>query len=76
MLQEALDSARALTEASFGAIILLDESGQIEDLLSSGLDAEEAGLMWDMPDAMRFFNYLGGMGAPLQVPDLLGHIRG
>ncbi len=75
VLQEALDSARALTEASYGAIILLDESGQIEDFLSSGLDAEEAGLMWDMPDAMRFFDYLGGMDAPLRVPDLLGHIR-
>ena len=75
MLQEALDSARVLTEASYGAIILLDESGQIEDFLSSGLSPEEAGLMWDMPDAMRFFDYLGGMDAPLRVPDLLGHIR-
>ena len=75
VLQEVLDSARALTEARYGAIILLDEAGRIEDFLSSGLNAEEAGLMWSMPDAMRFFDYLGGIEAPLRVPDLLGHIR-
>ena len=75
VLQEALDSARALTEARYGAIILLDESGQIEDFLSSGLSPEEARRMWDMPDAMRFFDHLGGMTGPLRIPDLLGHIR-
>ena len=75
VLQGALDSARVLTEARYGAIILLDEAGQIDDFLSSGLNAEEAGLMWDMPDAMRFFDYLGGIEEPLRVPDLLGHIR-
>ena len=74
VLQEALDSARVLTEAHYGAIILLDEEGRIEDFLSSGLNAEEAGLMWNMPDAMRFFDYLGGIEVPLRVPDLLGHI--
>ena len=75
VLQEALDSARVLTEASYGAIILLDEAGQIEDFLSSGLSLEEAGRMWDMTDAMRFFEYLGGIEEPLRVPDLLAHIR-
>ena len=75
VLQEALDSARVLTEARYGAIILLDGDGQIEDFLSSGLSPEEAGMMWSMPDATRFFGYLGGIEEPLRVPDLLGHIR-
>ena len=37
VLQGVLDSARALTGARYGLIITLDESGRIEDLLTSGL---------------------------------------
>ena len=42
VLQEVLDSARALTQARYGVITLLDESGRVLDYLSSGLTSEEA----------------------------------
>ncbi len=69
VLQGVLDSARSLTEARYGVITLLDDSGRIADFLSSGMTAEEAGLLWDMPDGMRLFEYLGS------ARDLLGHVR-
>ena len=74
VLQGVLDSARSLTGASYGAFVLLDDSGGIEDFLSSGLTAEEAQQMWDLADGMRFFELLSKTDEPLRLPDLLGHI--
>ena len=75
VLQGVLDSARSLTGASYGALVLLDGSGGIQDFLSSGLTAEQAQRMWALPDGMRFFEYLSSIEEPLRLPDLLSHIR-
>ena len=75
VLQGVLDSARSLTDARYGVITLLDDSGRIQDFLSSGMTTEEAGQLWDLPDGMRLFEYLNGISEPLRLPDLLGHIR-
>ena len=75
VLQGVLDSARSLTGASYGAFVLMDDSGQIEDFLSSGLTSEEAQGMWDLADGMRFFELLTGPEGPLRLPDLLGHVK-
>ena len=42
VLQEILDSARSLTDARYGIIVYLDEKGQVEDFLFSGLTVEES----------------------------------
>ena len=75
VLQGVLDSARALTGASYGVFVLLDDSGQIEDFLSSGLTPEEAQRMWSQPDGMRVFELLTGTEGPLRLPDMLGYVR-
>ena len=75
VLQGVLDSARSLTEARYGVITLLDDSGRIADFLSSGMTAEEAGLLWELPGGMRLFEYLGSAREPLRLRDLLGHVR-
>ena len=41
VLQEIVDSARSLTDARYGAITTLDESGELQDLLISGMTPEE-----------------------------------
>ena len=41
VLQGVLDSACSLTGARYGVITLLDDSGRIEDFVTSGLTAEE-----------------------------------
>ena len=74
VLQGVLDSARSLTGASYGAFVLLDDSGEIEDFLSSGLTAEEAQQMWSLADGMRFFELLSSTEGPLRLADMLGHI--
>ena len=74
VLQGVLDSARYLTRARYGAIILLDEEGQVEDVLSSGLTPEEAERLWQVPDAAWFFERLGRIPEPFRLPDLLGYL--
>ena len=76
VLQEVLDSARALTRARYGVITLLDESGRVRDFLSSGMTPEEAEGVWGHGSAgLEIFNHLNSFQEPLRLPDLLGHIR-
>ncbi len=76
VLQEVLDSARTLTEARYGVIILIDETGQPEEVLTSGLTPEETQRLLNVPHAAWFIEHLGSIPGPLRVPDLLSHIRG
>ena len=75
VLQGVLDSARSLTGARYGVMTLLDGSGLPRDFLSSGMTAEEDGRLWDVPDGVRLYEYLGSIPSPLRLPDLLGHLR-
>ena len=72
MLKEVLDSARSLTEARYGAMTLVDDSGAPADLLWSGMTNDEARQLWNLPDGTSFFESLGGIRGPLRVPDLSG----
>ena len=61
--------------ARYGVITLLDDEGRLQDFLSFGMTAEEARQLWELPDGMRLFEYLGSITEPLWLLDLLGHIR-
>ena len=75
VLQEVLDSARSLTGARYGVIALHDDAGNAGDFLSSGMTADEAERVWQIPGWPEHFEYLSRISGTLRVPDLLGHIR-
>ena len=75
VLKGVLDSARSLTGACYGVMVLLDASGRPREFLSSGMTAEETRQVWDLPGRMNYFEYLGSITAPLRLRDLLGHFR-
>ena len=75
VLQSVLDSACSLTGARYGVITLHDEKLQVEDFLASGMSPDEARQLWDTPDALTFFEYLGGMTEPLRLEDLHSHFK-
>ncbi len=75
VLQGVLDSARSLTDARYGVIILLDDAGKPENFLASGLTHEEAQRLWNVPDAMWFIEHLGRIPEPIRVPDLSSHLK-
>ena len=76
VLQGVLDSACRLTQARFGVMILLDETGAVQDFLSSGLTPEEAQQIWGHGIAgAEVFDYFNSLQEPWRVPDLLAHLR-
>ena len=67
VLQGALDSACSLTAARHGVMTLLDDEGQVQDFLSSGLTPEESGRLWLMPEGLRIFQALTNVSEPVRV---------
>jgi len=75
VLQGVMDSARSLTGARYGVIILLDDAGDPQDFHFSGMTELEAELFHQLPEGIRLFEYLSRLPQPLRLPDLLEHIR-
>ena len=75
VLQEILDSARSLTDAQYGVIVTLDNRGQVEDFLASGLTDAETQQLFAMPEGLKIFEYLTTIPGPLRVPDFASYIR-
>ena len=72
VLQGVLDSARYLTGARYGVMTHLDDSGEVQDFLTSGMSAEETGQVREWSQHLR---YLGDIVEPFRVPDLLEYFR-
>ena len=76
VLHGVLDSARALTGAGYGVLVLLDEAGRLQELLRAGIVPPEGRPLWDYPEQVRFFEYVGNAVAPLRLRDFHAHARG
>ena len=76
VLEEVLESARSLTHARYGVIVVLDDSGGIQDYLGAGLTSEEARKLWELPEGFPFLEYLSAIPGPLRVGDFADHMRG
>ena len=74
VLQETLDSARSLTGAGRGAMTTVDDIGQLEDFITSGVTHQDHQLLVDLPGGLEFFAYLTSLPEPLRVADLSSHI--
>ncbi len=75
VLQEVVDSARALTDSRYAALTVLRETGRLSDLIVSGLSDEERQGLLEMPDAPAFFEYLSGLDEPRRISDIDRHMR-
>ena len=73
VLQGVIDSARSLTGARYGVIVLLEEDGRMREFFGSGMTPEEGRKLWDEPDRVRFFEYVGGIEMPLRLRDFHSH---
>ena len=70
-----LDSACSLTGSRYSVITLLDDSGRIQDFVTSGLTPEEHRLFTELPEGMMFFEYLSRITEPLRLRDFHSYIR-
>jgi DNA-binding response OmpR family regulator/signal transduction histidine kinase len=75
VLQEAADSARALTGAGKSVITTVDADGRPVDFLTSGLSGGEVEALRAWPDGPRLFEHLRDIGRPFQLADLPGYLE-
>ena len=75
VLNEVVDSARALTGARYGMIATIDEGGAIQEFIASGLSADERRHMADWPHGYQFFAHLRDLPGALRLADLPAYIR-
>ena len=76
VLQEVVASARSLTGARYGGITTLDESGRLQDVVTSGLTPEEHQVLLDLPEeGLGLFEFLSTHPEPLRLRDLSAHAR-
>ena len=76
VLQEVVDSARALTGARYGVIATVDEGGRVEEeFVTSGFTPEEKEQMAVWTDGPRLFEHLRDLAAPLRLADLPAYVR-
>jgi DNA-binding response OmpR family regulator/signal transduction histidine kinase len=75
VLAEAVESARGLTGARYGAVVTVDEAGAHKDYVLSGFTPEQRQQAFAWPDNVRLFQRLRELPGPLRVADLPGYFR-
>ena len=75
VLNEVVESARALTGARYGAIATIDEAGAAQDFVTSGFTAEEHRKLVEWPDGPRLFEYFRDLPGPLRLADVPDYVR-
>ena len=75
VLSEVVESARALTDARYGGIVTVGDSGRAFDFVSSGLTADEHRQLLDWAEGPRLCEHIRDRESPLTMRDLHGYIR-
>ena len=75
VLREIVEGARALTEADYGIITTINDSGQVEDFVTSGSTPEEHRQMEAWPDGPRLFEHFRDLPGTLRLRDAPAYVR-
>ena len=75
VLQEVIDSARALTGAKYGVLLTYSHTGEIRDSFTSGMTSEQAGMINRSPCGYGLLGYLSELRWPLRLQDISSHPR-
>ena len=75
VLQEAVDTARALTAARYGIIVTIDGAGEVREFVTSGFTGGERRRFIKWPDRQRFSDHLRDLPGPLRVDDWTDYVR-
>ena len=73
VLQRVVDGARLLTGASRGGLTVIDDTGQLQDFISSGLTEEAHRGFVELAGGLELFAYLSSLPGPLRVADFSAH---
>ena len=75
VLQEVVDSARALTGARYGVITIFDDEGQVQEFITSGFTAEEHQELAGWAEGPRLLAHFRDLAEPLRLRDLPSYVR-
>ena len=75
VLQQVVDSARALTGARYSVITTIDESKDVRDFVSSGFTPEENRRLADWPAGPRLFEHLCDLPYAVRLSDFPAYVR-
>ena len=75
VLQEAVDTARALTGARYGIITAADHAGEVGEFVTSGFAPELRRRFVEWSDRPRFSAHLRGLPGPVRLADWTGFVR-
>ncbi len=74
VLNEVVESARALTGARHSIISTIDETGAPQNFVSSGFTEEEQRNMVEWPDGPKLFAFFRDVPGPLRITDFPAYI--
>ena len=72
VLQSIIEASRLLTGARYGAILIFDSAGEVENLITSGI-SEEEGRIDGAPLGLGILGYLNEIDGPLRLSDIENH---
>ena len=75
VLQRVIDNARSLIGARYGALLTYDQSGAIQDFITSGLSATETERLDMLPQGLGLLGYMNEIREPLRLSDISRHPR-
>ena len=75
VLREIVDSGRALIGARCGLITTVDDAGEVEEFIASGLTDDERRQLEEWPYANAFFQHLRDLQGALRLVDLADYIH-
>ena len=73
VLREVIDNARDLTGARYGALLTYEQSGGIQDFITSGLSPEETERLKVLPKGLGLLGYMNEIREPLRLADISSH---
>ncbi|MCY3576137.1 MAG: ATP-binding protein, partial [bacterium] len=75
VLQETLDSARSLTGAQVGVIVLVTDQQRTAEFLFSGMTPEQAGELEQLSNKWELFEHFYGIEEPLRLDDFQSYLK-
>jgi signal transduction histidine kinase len=74
VLQKVVDLSRELVTSRYGALGVLDQTGQyFEQFVTSGISHEERQMIGDPPQGKGLFHILIGKGESIRIDDIASH---
>ena len=73
ILQGVIDGARSVNGARYGALLLLDDAGRMQDLVTSGMTPKEGRRLGALPEGLGLLRYLSEIEGPLRLAEIASH---